>query len=79
MGENLIFYGLIILAGVLVLMFIKPFREFVLAIAGASSFWGMVWGFFMSILKAHGEVLRNFAPRDVIYPSLKNKKATRLD
>ena len=74
------FYYLMIGAIVLgVLMIFKPIREFILAIFGAKSVWGLLWSAFAVVLVSHWTVLRNFMPRNFVLPTLDNRKTTNAE
>lgn len=77
--DEIIFYSLIACLVCFFLLFFKPFRDLLVGILGAKSLWGGVIGLIRGWFSAHYDVIRNFAPRDVIYPSVANKKSTRID
>lgn len=78
MSETL-YYLLIGVAVLMVLMLFAPFRVSLLSLFGAKTAWSLVWSLVSVVLLAHWTVLRNFAPRDVVLPTLDNRKVTNAE
>lgn len=78
MSESLYFLTIGLVAVVL-LMFFRPFRQFILGLVGAKSIWGMLWSVVASVFVAHWVVLKNFMPRSFVLPTLDDRKTTNAE
>lgn len=78
MSETL-YYSMIALVAVAFLMLFRPFRDFILGLAGAKSVWGLVWSGLAVVWLSHWTVLRNFMPRNFVLPTLDDRKTTNAE
>lgn len=78
MSETL-YYLMIGLGAMAILMFFRPFRQFVLGLVGAKSVWGLVWSAVSVIFISHLTVLRNYLPRGFVLPTLDDRKTTNAE
>lgn len=74
-----IYYLMIGTIVLVMLMFFRPVREFILAMAGAKSVWGLLWSATAVVLVAHWTVLNNFMPRNFVMPTLDDRKTTNAE
>lgn len=77
--DQTLYYLMVAFIILVVLMFFKPIRSFVLAIFGAKSVWGLLWSAASVVIVAHWVVLQNFMPRTFVMPTLDDRKTTNAE
>lgn len=77
--DQTLYYMMVASIVLVILLVFKPIREFVLAIFGAKSVWGLVWSAISIVLVAHWTVLQNFMPRNFVMPTLDDRKTTNAE
>jgi len=56
------------------ILLVRPLRELLMKVFGATSVWGLFIGLLSPIMMAHYTVLNNFRPRRVVFPTLEGSR-----